>query len=69
MELLVIAFQEHFQQIAWEKFPSMDCFTRQGADPLDNGPYSSNISLAGCKAACARDPACEGMSDVLLLLD
>ena len=52
---------ENIEYLEWEKQKGVDCYENQGGDPILPDPYSENLSLSQCQAACETDSSCEGI--------
>jgi len=45
----------------WKEEAGLDCYAGRGGLPIQPDPFSNNLPLAGCRAACDSRPACEGI--------
>jgi len=45
----------------WKKQAGVDCYQGKGGDIILPDPYSENLSLNQCQAACETDSSCEGI--------
>jgi len=45
----------------WKEEAGLDCYSGRGGLPIQPDPFSNNLPLADCRAACDARPACEGI--------
>jgi len=45
----------------WKEEAGLDCYTGRGGLPIQPDPFSNNLALADCRAACNARPACEAI--------
>ena len=47
--------------IGWKEEAGLDCYAGRGGVPIQPDPFSTQLALADCRAACDARPACEGI--------
>jgi len=45
----------------WKEEAGLDCYAGRGGLPIQPDPFSNQLPLADCRAACDSRPACEGI--------
>jgi len=45
----------------WKEEAGLDCYAGRGGLPIQPDPFSNNLALGDCRAACDSRPACEGI--------
>jgi len=45
----------------WKEEAGLDCYAGRGGLPIQPDPFSTQLALADCRAACDSRPACEGI--------
>jgi len=45
----------------WKEEAGLDCYAGRGGLPIQPDPFSTQLALADCRAACHSRPACEGI--------
>jgi len=45
----------------WKEEAGLDCYAGRGGVPIQPDPFSTQLALADCRAACDARPACEGI--------
>jgi len=45
----------------WKEEAGLDCYAGRGGLPIQPDPFSNNLALGDCRAACDARPACEGI--------